>query len=356
MEMLELYKKYLIDYDKTLIECLEIMDKYYIKVLLVVEKNKFYSLVSIGDIQRAIISGASLNERIKPYLRKNVLVADETEPLEVIRQRMIDFRMELCPIIDSHGFIIRIILWKDLDIDDGKMNTPQINLPVVIMAGGKGTRLRPLTNIIPKPMVPFGNKSMIEAIIERFMQNGCEEYFVSGNYMFDMLQVHLESLDLPVSIDLQRELVPTGSGGSLALFREKIASTFIVTNCDIIVDDEYYKFLEYHRGNNNDVTIITSLKSYTIPYGTIDSAEDGILIDFHEKPKLNYQINTGLYLLEPGVFDYVPEESFIHITEIISRVKEGGGRIGVFPVSEKSWRDIGEWNLFLNQSLLKEKS
>ena len=101
MEMLELYKKYLIDYDKTLIECLEIMDKYYIKVLLVVEKNKFYSLVSIGDIQRAIISGASLNERIKPYLRKNVLVADETEPLEVIRQRMIDFRMELCPIIDT---------------------------------------------------------------------------------------------------------------------------------------------------------------------------------------------------------------------------------------------------------------
>ena len=116
-----------------------------------------------------------------------------------------------------------------MDIDDGKMNTPQINLPVVIMAGGKGTRLRPLTNIIPKPMVPFGNKSMIEAIIERFMQNGCEEYFVSGNYMFDMLQVHLESLDLPVSIDLQRELVPTGSGGSLALFRE-INSFYFYSN------------------------------------------------------------------------------------------------------------------------------
>ncbi|MDA7621157.1 sugar phosphate nucleotidyltransferase [Akkermansiaceae bacterium] len=347
------YNKFSIENSSTLIDALELMDESGHKLLIVNKEGKFHSLISIGDIQRAIVNGAPLDSSLMPHLRVNIKFARSTDNEKFIVDLMTKYRMDYCPILNSKNDIERIFFWDDIKRNLLVLKKNKIDLPVVIMAGGKGTRLKPLTNIIPKPMVPFGDKSMINVIIERFMDNGCKDFYISGNYMFDLLELHIKQLNLPVNIDIVKEIKPTGTGGSLALFKNKIKKPFIVSNCDILINDEYHKFVEYHNKNKNDITIISSIKTYNIPYGTIETTSKGLLKSISEKPKLNYQINTGFYILEPHIIDLVPEQKFIHITDIIELIKKNGGRIGVFPVSEKSWKDIGEWDLFLEQSNFK---
>lgn len=347
------YNKFSIEKSKTLIDALELMDNSGHKLLIVIEDNKFHSLISIGDIQRAIVNGAPLDSCLMSHLRENIKFARTNDDEQFIVDLMTNYRMDFCPVINSKNELEKVIFWDDITREKPVFKNNKIDLPVVIMAGGKGTRLKPLTNIIPKPMVPFGDKSMINVIIDRFMDNGCKDFYISGNYMFDLLKLHIKQLNLPVNIDIVKEIKPTGTGGSLALFKNKIKKTFIVSNCDILIDDEYHKFVKYHKENKNDITIISSIKTYNIPYGTIETTNNGLLASVSEKPQLNYQINTGFYILEPSVIDLVPEEKFIHITEIIELIKKNGGRVGVFPVSEKSWKDIGEWDLFLDQSSFK---
>lgn len=347
------YNKFSIEKSKTLIDALELMDNSGHKLLIVIEDNKFHSLISIGDIQRAIVNGAPLDSCLMSHLRENIKFARTNDDEQFIVDLMTNYRMDFCPVINSKNELEKVIFWDDITREKPVFKNNKIDLPVVIMAGGKGTRLKPLTNIIPKPMVPFGDKSMINVIIDRFMDNGCKDFYISGNYMFDLLKLHVKQLNLPVNIDIVKEIKPTGTGGSLALFKNKIKKTFIVSNCDILIKDEYHKFVEYHKENKNEITIISSIKTYNIPYGTIDTTSKGQLKSISEKPRLNYQINTGFYILEPSVIDLVPEEKFIHITDIIELIKKNGGRVGVFPVSEKSWKDIGEWDLFLDQSSFK---
>ena len=347
------YNKFSIEKSKTLIDALELMDKSGHKLLIVSEDKKFHSLISIGDIQRAIVNGSPLDSCLMSHLRENIKFARTNDDEQFIVDLMTNYRMDFCPVINSKNELEKVIFWDDITREKPVFKNNKIDLPVVIMAGGKGTRLKPLTNIIPKPMVPFGDKSMINVIIDRFMDNGCKDFYISGNYMFDLLKLHIKQLNLSVNIDIVKEIKPTGTGGSLALFKNKIKKTFIVSNCDILIDDEYHKFVKYHKENKNDITIISSIKTYNIPYGTIETTNNGLLASVSEKPQLNYQINTGFYILEPSVIDLVPEEKFIHITEIIELIKKNGGRVGVFPVSEKSWKDIGEWDLFLDQSSFK---
>jgi NDP-sugar pyrophosphorylase family protein len=131
------------------------------------------------------------------------------------------------------------------------------------------------------------------------------------------------------------------------LIRDKIRSTFFVSNCDIIIDQDLEEVYNYHKKNNNIVTIVSVLKHYKIPYGTIETGAQGLLERLSEKPELTFQINSGMYILEPEVLDYIPINEFFHITELIKKVKLKGENVGVFPVSEGSWKDIGDWGEYL---------
>jgi len=120
-----------------------------------------------------------------------------------------------------------------------------------------------------------------------------------------------------------------------------------VSNCDIIVDQDYRDVYDYHRNNKNDITIVTAIKSFHIPYGVIETGENGLMKGISEKPDMSYMINTGVYILEPQLINEIPENTFYHITDLIEKVRKNGGRVGCFPVSEKSWTDIGDWNEYL---------
>ena len=328
----------------SLIEALKIMDSTDVKSLLVVDDNyEFTGVLSIGDIQRAIISSLPLSTKVHEVLRKNPRIATENTSIDTIKAEMIMHRMEFMPVIDSKR-VIGMYFWEDLFLDKNLPPKSQFDLPVVIMAGGNGKRLRPLTNVIPKPLIPIGEKTILEEIISGFKKFGCKDFFLTTNYKAELLRYYLENVELGVKLQFIRESEPLGTAGSLSLIREKINGTFFVTNCDILIDQDYSEVLDFHRVNSNDITLIAALKHYPIAYGTLETGEDGLLLGLSEKPEITLKINTGMYIIEPQVLNKIPENTFYHITELIESVRLSGGRVGVFPVSEKSWTDIGTWS------------
>lgn len=336
----------------TLLEALKKMDVLDKKLLIVLETEKFEGLLSAGDIQRAIIQNKPLETTVKEVLRQNIRIAHPQDSLESIKKMMFEFRMELCPVVDENNEIVNVFFWED--ILEGKKPQPlsQFNLPVVIMAGGVGSRLKPLTNVLPKPLIPIGEKTIIEDIFERFNNYGCTQFYISVNYKADLIEYYLRNQHLPYQLDFFLEEKPMGTGGSLSLLKGKINQTFFVSNCDIIIEQDYSEILDYHCSNQNEITVVAALKHYPIAYGTIKTGENGKLLKLVEKPELTFKINSGMYVLEPHLINEVPENDFFHITHLIEKVKKRGGNVGVFPVSEKSWKDIGSWEEYV-QNILK---
>jgi NDP-sugar pyrophosphorylase family protein len=237
-----------------------------------------------------------------------------------------------------------VYFWEDVFIETKPHPVQQFDLPVIIMAGGFGTRLKPLTNVIPKPLIPIGEKTIIENIFDRFAVHGSNRFYLSVNYKADLIKYYLENLNLEHEISYFIEDKPLGTAGSLSLLKGKINSTFFVSNCDIIIEQDYSEILKYHQENKNEITIVAALKNYAIPYGTIETGNNGQLLSLKEKPELTFKINSGMYILEPSLLDEIPTNEFFHITYLIEKIKLRNGNVGVFPVSEGSWKDIGEWD------------
>lgn len=324
------------------------MDELDKKLLIVFDEDEnFQGLLSAGDIQRAIINNRSVNTELKEVLRNNIRVAKLENSFEEVKEMMLEFRMELCPVLDTENNIVEVYFWEDIFGDDNIKPREHFNLPVVIMAGGFGTRLRPLTHVIPKPLIPIDDKTMLEHIFERFNVYGCDRFYLSVNYKSSLIEFYLKEQKLPYSISYFEEETPLGTAGSLSLLKEELTETFFVSNCDILIEQDYSEILKYHRENENELTVIAALKNYAIPYGTIETGENGQLLSLNEKPDLTFKINSGMYILEPHLLNDIPKNEFFHITDLIEKIKQKKGNVGVFPVSEKSWKDVGEWDEYL---------
>lgn len=337
----------IISTDSTILSALKQMDAQGKKLLVVFEDEQFKSIISLGDIQRAILENKSLNTPIGKILRTNIKVASTNDLFVEIKQRMLEDRIECMPILDNNNVLIDVYFWEDAFPSEQKRIILKLNLPVVIMAGGKGSRLKPLTNVLPKPLIPVGEKTIMEDIMDRFIEVGCEQFFISVNYKAEMIKHYFSYLvKTKYNISYFEEDKPLGTAGSLYLLKNKIFKTFFVSNCDIIIDPDYGGLLKYHQMNNNELTIVSALKQYPIPYGTIETGDQGKLISLKEKPELTFQINTGMYILEPHLLSEIPENDFFHITHLIAKIIKRKGKVGVFPVSEGSWKDIGDWSIY----------
>ena len=331
----------------SILDALKQMNKNNTKLLLAFDELRFVSVLSIGDIQRAIIKKIPLETAIKNILRKEITHADESDSYEQIKLQMLQKRTECMPVLDKNKDLIKVYFWEDVFPVDEKINNRSLNLPVVIMAGGIGTRLKPLTNIIPKPLIPIGEKTIVETIMDKFIKIGCNDFYMSVNYKSDVIKHYFDSNKNNYSIKYFEELKPLGTIGSLYLLRDKISSTFFVSNCDIIIDQDFSDVYDYHVNNKNEITIVAALKHYQIPYGVVETGDEGIMTKLVEKPELTFMINTGVYLLEPHLINEIPENTFYHITQLIEATRKNKGKIGVFPVMETSWHDIGDWKEYL---------
>jgi dTDP-glucose pyrophosphorylase len=332
-----------------ILSALKRMDEQAVKSLMVSNDNKhFEGLLSIGDIQRAIIKGVSLNEPVSHIMRANPRVLYTDQDAGEVKEMMIRHRMEFLPVVDEHTWeLLNVYFWSDFFADRVIGPASQFNLPVVIMAGGLGTRLKPLTNVLPKPLIPLGDKTIIEHIFDRFALHGCTDFFISVNYKAELIEYYLNEQNLSYNLSFFKEAKPLGTAGSLSLLKGKIDQTFFVSNCDIIIEQDYSEILEFHRANHNEITIVAALKHYPIPYGIVETGENGMLDTLIEKPELTFKINSGMYIIEPHLLNEIPVNENFHITQLIEKVLRRKGKIGVFPVSEKSWKDIGEWDELL---------
>jgi dTDP-glucose pyrophosphorylase/CBS domain-containing protein len=334
-----------IDERAPLVEAFAQMDRLDRKLLIVTGSSGYVSLLSIGDIQRHLMRGGDLNTECRAALRPNVRSAAPGTERAKIRETMMQHRAEFMPIVDAEGRLHDIVFWEDLFPGRRSMPTDRLRVPTVIMAGGQGSRLKPITNIIPKPLLPIGERTILEIIMDSFHEAGVSEFHVSVNYKAEMIEYYFaQAAPKPYSISYFREPIPLGTAGSLALLKSKIDSPFFVSNCDILIDQDYQDIYSYHRETRCDLTVVAALKTYRIPYGTLEAGPDGLLASLREKPTLNVLANTGIYVLEPHLLDEIPSDRMFHITELMECVRARGGRVGVFPISEGAWLDIGEWD------------
>lgn len=343
-----------INEDASITEAFKLMDQIGKKLLLIVDSRKNYkSIISVGDIQRHLIKTQNFKALVSDIIRTKIRVATVNQTDEEIKQEMLLFRTEFMPVVNEKKDLVDVIFWEDLFIEKHTKTKNKIDIPVVIMAGGKGTRLKPITNIIPKPLIPIGDKSIAEHIIDRFVAFGVGKFYFSVNYKAEMIENHFNNLkDEQYKISYFKEDKPLGTAGSLSLLKGEITTPFFVSNCDILINQDYEEVYQYHKENKNELTIIGALKHYEIPYGTLDVSENGILKDIQEKPEFNFMVNTGMYILEPHLFDEIPSNTFFHITDLMEKIIQRKGRIGVFPVTEASWMDTGNW-IEYNQTLKK---
>ena len=224
--------------------------------------------------------------------------------------------------------------------DQIKENIPY---PVVIMAGGEGTRLAPFTNILPKPLLPLGNDPVIKVIMDRFNAGGADEFYITVNSKKQMIKGYFHDHKSPYKIHFVDENKPLGTAGSLGLVKENINTNFFVVNCDVVLDIDYSDLVKFHNTGGFDLTLVASLKHYTVPYGVCNVDNQGLLVSMHEKPEQDLLVNTGLYFLNRSVLDLISGDEFLHMTDIIHILKEKGFKVGVYPVTEKSWLDVGQW-------------
>lgn len=320
------------------------------KTLFVIDaEDRLVGTLTDGDIRRWILADGSLDGRVENICNRDPCVVSGDYELELVKQQMLERQIACIPVVSSSREIVQVLLWENVfgEKQARKARAP-IGLPVVIMAGGKGTRLDPFTRILPKPLIPIGDRTVIEVIINAFVDCGASTFYISVNYKARIIRSYFEELNPPYEVRYIDEDKPLGTAGSLRYLCGKIDSSLIVTNCDVIIRANYHEIVDYHRNQDNEITLVASLKNYNIPYGICELENGGMLGRIREKPEYNFLVNTGMYILKPHTLEMIPEGELFHITHLIEKVKEAGGRIGVFPISEKSWIDTGEWAEYKN--------
>jgi len=319
------------------------MDESSSKIVFVVGKeNRLIGALSDGDIRRWILKGGHISAKVETVMARHPKYLKEGYTQEAAKELVVAERFECVPVVDALKCIKGAVWWYDFFKEKTHKNT-KLSLPVVIMAGGKGARLAPITNILPKPLMPIGDKPITQHIMERFANYGCRHVYMSVNFKAKLIKAYFSDVSGDYDLDFIEEPKPLGTAGSLYLLKRKINKTFFLTNCDVLVDADYADIVKFHRKRGNKITIVGSMKHFTIPYGTCEIRNGGDLLAVHEKPEYDFLVNTGMYLIEPEVLRLIPDQAYMHMTELIEKCLKKGIKTGVYPISEKSWVDMGQW-------------
>ncbi len=302
------------------------------KILFVVDNNKvLIGSLSDGDIRRWILTGGKLEAEVRKVCFRNPYSVRQDFNVEEVKAQMLKKRIDFVPVLDKKGRIIEFLSSDKLfKFKPGAYKKTPIKLPVVIMAGGKGTRLDPFTKVLPKPLIPIGEKTIIEVIIDKFTEYGVNSFYISLFHKSKIIKSYFDELNPPYKIKYLYEDKPLGTAGCLKQLENSLSGSFIMTNCDIIVDTDYNEVLTHHEKEKNDITLVASLKHFNIPYGICEIGRNGVLSKIKEKPEYSFLVNTGMYLINSKVLHHIPHNEFFHMTHLIEDVKDKGGRIGIF--------------------------
>lgn len=345
-------KKYCVGKDISVADAMRMIDKGAKGILFVTDAdNKLLGCVTDGDIRRWLLQTADFSESISRFMciTPKYLKKDKAK---TAKQFMQECSITAVPIVDDKLRILDIVYLNDISENKSRHNAALKSTPVVIMAGGKGTRLYPYTKILPKPLIPIGDIPILERIINRFTEAGAQSFYISVNYKRNMIKSYFEETKRDYKITYVDEDIPLGTCGSIRLIKEPFDTPFIVTNCDTLIDVDFPELMVYHRNSNNAITVVAALKNTVIPYGVFEVKENGTITSIKEKPVVSSLINTGMYVVNPELIDLIPEGVMFHMPDLLETVRQQNGKIGLFPISEDSFLDMGE---FAEMKRMEEK-
>ena len=308
-------------------------------LLLEDEEKKLSGVLTDGDIRRHIINDGLMEDPVQNIATKDFIKSLDEDESHL--QKMFEIHdVNHIPIIDKNG-LVKFLVTRNSEKIKNKV-------PVVIVAGGMGTRLLPLTNIIPKPLMPVGDVTMIEKIMDNFYKQGLNDFKLIINYKKDLIKTYLNEVDHPYNIEYIEEKTKGGTAGGLALLND-MKGPFIVTNCDILANLSYQTLLDWHTDSDAEMTILGVRKTMEIPYGVIKMDSKYHVSEIHEKPFYNNLIVSGIYVMNPSVLNLIPKSNVIGMDKLIKILIQKKMNLTCFPI-ESGWHDIGnfdEYNKFL---------
>ncbi len=329
------YKQVAISKEASLRNAMEVIDRGALKVALVVSSDsRLLGLVTDGDIRRGLLSGLTLNDPIDQVMSRHPVVGYTSDSRDTIVQLGLRKSLSQIPIVDDQGTLVGIELIDKLFAISEQKNW------VVLMAGGLGTRLRPLTWDQPKPMLPIGGRPLLETIITNFANQGFRHFKLCLNYKAEMIQEHFgDGSKLGVHIDYVLENKRMGTAGALSLMPPP-EETFFVMNGDLLTDINFSSLLDFHRMQQGDATLCVREHQYRIPYGVV-STNDGQVTTIDEKPLKKTYVNAGIYLFEPSAMSLIPKDRYYDMTDFLLDLINNNHTVNSFPIHEY-WLDIGQ--------------
>jgi dTDP-glucose pyrophosphorylase len=322
----------------TLRDGLVLLNETGLQIILVVDtKGHLLGLLTDGDVRRALLRNLSLKVEISEIMNRNYTALSNNQDY-MSSDLVLSGRFNHLPILDSDGKIVDLLI----GLRAPHQHLIHNNIPVVIMAGGQGSRLSPLTRILPKPLIPVGDMTMLEKIMENFSAQGFRKFKAIVNYKRDLIKSYFNETGSPYSVEFIDENSPSGTAGGLILLKDLVKGIFILSNCDIIAELQYSGMIDWHLQHNAHLTILGVRKRTEIPYGVIKINEDSYITDIEEKPYYDHLIVSGIYVVDSSVIDIIPKDKPLGMDQLIKILIESGMKVTCYPI-EKGWFDMGQF-------------
>jgi len=330
--------------DGAIREAIACIDRNQHEIALIVdETQKLIGTVTDGDVRRLMLAGTDVNAPIRDFLAQKEtsfypyskpVTALVGTPVDEVLALMRERRIRQIPLLDGYGKVVDLVTFDDL------MPQADLQLHAVVMAGGRGTRLYPLTEDLPKPMLPVGGRPLMERIVEQLQQAGIRKVNVTTHYKPEKIVEHFgDGQSFGVELKYVNEDQPLGTGGALSLLPAP-KEPLLVINGDILTQVDFRLMLSYHNEHQADMTVAVGRHDLSIPYGVVE-CDGARILSLKEKPQMTYFVNAGIYLLEPSVYEFIPNAQHFNMTDLIQKLIDADRMVVSFPIREY-WLDIGQ--------------
>lgn len=327
--------------DSILIDAIRIIEASSKRMVVVLAENgELLGTITDGDIRRCLLIGGKIGSSVLDAMNKSPVTVFQGAPRSFILDQMRKRNVLGIPVLDENGKFLSIVHFNDLEEESESQHAENKFDFAVIMAGGEGTRLRPITLDIPKPMVEVGGVPLIERQVERLIKAGLKRVYISVNYLSDIIENHFgDGSKHGIEIRYLREQGKLGTAGSLGLLPEKPAGPIIVMNGDILTTSDFESLYAFHSAHNAEITVAAIDYRIEIPFGVLQS--EGVYVqELKEKPSQRFLCNAGIYALSPKILDHMTIPKFLNMTDIIENCLQKDMAVAVFPIHEY-WSDIG---------------
>jgi len=331
----ERWRQAILPANATIQQAIRNLDQVAIKIVLVVnEREELEGTISDGDIRRGLLKGLDLNSPLASVIHRNAMVVPAEMGREMVMQLMVANKIHQVPVVDERHRVVGLHLWDEITTPITRSNL------MVIMAGGKGTRLRPQTENCPKPLLPVAGKPMLEHIIERAKLEGFSHFVLAIHYLGHMIEDHFGNGErVGVRIDYLREQSPLGTAGALRLLNPRPDAPFVVTNGDVITDIRYGELLDFHIRYDAVATMAVRVHEWQHPFGVVQT--QGVeIVGFEEKPVARSHINAGVYALAPDALSVLSADAPCDMPTLFERLQAKAKRTVAYPMHEP-WLDVG---------------